>query len=101
MTPEAAGVLNAGASVFESTEDAIYIAERNPARVLAEVDAKRRIVDWHLRQCTCHPCTADGDDLPSTGREDGGVGDDCPTLRLLALPSAAHPDVRRKWRPTN
>lgn len=64
----------------------------SPARVLAEVDAKRRILaehpwrhepDWpsgrQCRQCaTEHPCT---------------------TLRLLALPYAGHPDYREEWRP--
>jgi hypothetical protein len=71
----------------------------SPKRVLAEVDAKRQIIDWHLRQCTCEPCTADGDDMPNTGRTEGGFGDDCPTLRLLALPHASHPDFREEWRP--
>lgn len=76
-----------------------HIVRHDPARVLAEVDAKRRIVDWHERQCTCDPCTADGDELPNTERSDGGFGDDCPTLRLLALPYADHPDYRSEWAP--
>lgn len=79
---------------------AAHIARHDPARVLAEVDAKRQIIDWHERQCTCDPCTADGNELPNTGRPDGGYGDDCPTLRLLALPYADHPDYREEWRPT-
>ena len=66
----------------------------DPARVLAEVDAKRRIIEWHTGQrddktpwgkpvviCYC------GYDLP------------CSTLRLLALPYADHPDYQDEWRP--
>jgi hypothetical protein len=67
-------------------------ARHDPARVLAEVDAKRRIIkahpwrrepDWpsgrQCRQCaTEHPCN---------------------TLRLLALPEAGHPDYRPEWAP--
>jgi acyl transferase domain-containing protein len=33
------------ASVFDSTEDAIHIAAHDPARVLAEVQAKRMLLD--------------------------------------------------------
>lgn len=76
----------------QSMADADHIARHNPARVLAEVAAKRCIIaehpwrrepDWssgrQCRQCaTEHPCT---------------------TLRLLALPYAAHADYRAEWAP--
>ena len=63
------------------------------ARVLAECEAKRGIVDLH-----------------SGGHECPGVGqfwcDDrdewtqaCPTLRIAALPYADHPDYDETWRP--
>lgn len=52
---------------------AAHIARHDPARVLAEVEAKRRMVDEH------------------------GNGT-CRTLRLLALPYADHPDYRPEWR---
>lgn len=52
-------------------EDATHILRHDPARVRADVDAKRRILDQ---------------DPP---RE---------TLALLALPYADHPDYRSEWR---
>ncbi|MFE6500757.1 DUF6221 family protein [Kitasatospora sp. NPDC057738] len=70
-----------------------YLRTFNPRRILAEVDAKRRIIaehpwrrepDWpsgrQCRQCaTEYPCT---------------------TLRLLVLPYAGHCDYRPEWAPS-
>ena len=53
----------------------------NPARVLAECEAKRRIVE----HC----------DFDHLARSPG----DPYVLRLLALPYADHPDYREEWRP--
>lgn len=44
------------ASAFESTEDAIHIAEHDPARVLREIEAKRGIVARH--EFACHEAAA-------------------------------------------
>ena len=55
---------------------ALHIARHDPARVLAECEAKRRIV-----QNAQDP----GDDL---------------FVAILALPYADHPDYREEWRPT-
>ncbi|MEU7103558.1 DUF6221 family protein [Streptomyces sp. NPDC046215] len=62
--------------------NALHIVRHAPARVLAEVDAKRAIVEeiedaevrWY------------GDKL-------------IPVLKRLALPYADHPDYREEWRP--
>ncbi|QGZ53355.1 hypothetical protein GPZ77_34560 (plasmid) [Streptomyces sp. QHH-9511] len=69
----------------------------SPSRVLAEVDAKRRIVDLHQESLEsgystdfCREC------------DFGGVSQSyypCATLRLLALPYADHSDYRDEWRP--
>lgn len=73
-----------------------HIARWDPARVLAECEAKRGIIAAH----------------PHRFREGDGnlVGDEwhcqtcmnefrwCPTLRLLTLPYADHPDFREEWR---
>jgi hypothetical protein len=48
------------------------------ARVLAECEAKRRIIAWY----------GDG----------GDVGDGGEFLSILALPYADHPDYRAEWR---
>jgi hypothetical protein len=68
----------------------------SPRVVLADIDAKRRIINLHSKGYEDNPgsiapqgwCTVcDGEPLP------------CPTLRLLALPYADHPDYRDEWRP--
>src|SRR2546423_10960409 len=74
----------------------VHIAANDPARVLADVDAKRRIIELHS---TSDTSTFEGRTATITWcpicRNDG----ECPTLRLLALPYADHPDYRGRWRP--
>lgn len=53
-----------------------HIARHNPARVLAEVEAKRLMLDLH-RECT-------------------GA---CYVVRVLALPYAGRDGYREEWRP--
>lgn len=69
-----------------------HIARHDPARVLRDVEAKRRIVDGaesanRLVDATEYP---DGYDV---GRKTAW-GD---TLKLLALPYADHPDYNPEW----
>lgn len=74
------------APVFASGEDAKHIARHDPARVLADVEAKRRIVDLHPNMLGwCQGCASEA--YP------------CRTLTLLALPYADHPDYRQEWKP--
>jgi len=79
----------------QSMADAEHIARWHPARVLAEGDTKRRIIEQHHRSgVTCPRC--------SLGTEDGQVvfeRDPCETLRALALPYADHPDYQPEWAP--
>jgi hypothetical protein len=72
-----------------------HIARHDPARVLADVAAKRQIIEfWSLAYR--NPMDAamfaglDWDRVRSNGQW---------TLRLLALPDADHPDYREEWRP--
>jgi hypothetical protein len=78
-------------------EFAAHIARHDPARVLAEVEAKRRIVECHESWVAGNGDTICG----RCGREhiDGRPGGHfpCQTLRLLALPYADHPDYRQEW----
>jgi hypothetical protein len=79
-----------------------HIARYDPARVLAECAAKRRIVEMHWattssflgREITscCAECSPEGnwDSAPD-------VPHPCPTLRILASVYADHPDYRREW----
>lgn len=70
--------------------DAVHIASHDPAYVLADVAAKRRIVAL---------CQVDFND---DGQPIclGGYGEAYwDVVRLLALPYADHPDYRQEWRP--
>ena len=69
-------------------DQAAFIAEHDPARVLREVEAKRRIIEEHpyAGAGKCETCDLDRD-WP------------CPTLRLLALPYADRSGYREEWRP--
>ena len=62
-----------------------------PARVLAECEAKRRIV------ARCDYATTDefGSDYDLAPRYDLGLE----VLQALALPYADHPDCREEWKP--
>lgn len=78
-----------------------------PARVLADVAAKRRIIELHR---SGGRVSLGDDDQPESWRDycdTCGSGEPyeyptwwpCDTLRLLALPFADHPDCRPEWRP--
>jgi hypothetical protein len=74
-------------------ETAAHIVRWDPARVLAECDAKRRIVQQ------ARPVTRDSTGVyprDVTYVYDVGVPW---VLKLLALPYADHPDYRDEWRP--
>lgn len=69
--------------------DAEHIARHDPARVLREIDAKRKIIAEH-----------DVYSRPLGERMDCQSYDfPCTTLRLLALPYADRPGYREEWRP--
>ncbi|MGW1121081.1 DUF6221 family protein [Streptomyces tanashiensis] len=87
-----------GMSEDDADRRAAHIARHDPARVLAEVEAKRRMIELH--GCTeGHECST----LDRAGNIDHCTwvmeGEACTTLRLLALPYADHPDYQDTWRP--
>jgi hypothetical protein len=69
-------------------EHAAHIARWDPARALAEVEAKRRILD-HVAQ-----------ELEDRGADNPWWYSDklTPILDALVLPYAEHPDYREAWR---
>lgn len=79
----------------QSMADAEHIARHAPARVLAEVDAKRELLMQHSRMETKWRTDACATCAPQPGRSPWP----CATLRLLALPYADHPDHREEWKP--
>jgi hypothetical protein len=65
-----------------------HIARWDPARVLAECDAKRRVVEdnwaeWEGVYGAPNYCSSKIDEI----------------FRLLALPYADHPDYQQEWKP--
>lgn len=76
-----------------------HIAAWDPARVLAECDAKRRIIEvHHAREATGFD--RDGEEHSAMVCDACSMEDDpCPTARLLALPYADRPGYREEWRP--
>jgi hypothetical protein len=62
-------------SVVVGSHVATHIARHDPARVLAEVEAKRQILDHLAYEWSS------------------------PILRYLALPYAGHPAYREEWKP--
>lgn len=82
--------------------EADHIVRHDPTRVLAECEAKRRIVEIHVPWGFeysggegCARCVSPDDytttRLPDTERFP------CPTLRALAQPYRDHPDFKPEW----
>lgn len=69
-----------------------------PARVLAEVDAQRQIID-HIVD-SVHGWDADADEAPTSRADaDCAISDLQYVLKMLALPGAGHTDYREEWKP--
>lgn len=81
----------------QGRRDSAHIARHDPARVLAECEAKRRIVEAALEVLgdleLGEDPLADADDLA-----DGQVWAFAEALRLLASVYADHPDYDEAWR---
>jgi hypothetical protein len=83
-----------------------HIARHDPARVLAECETKRRIVEAHPLTTDVFPvwtgrtpgvaCETCGGNGPGEPAEDIGP---CDTLLAIVLPYADHPDYRNEWKP--
>jgi hypothetical protein len=108
-SPPSLGMLTRWVEVFgdgESRAEAHY-SRHDPARVLAEVDAKRRIVALHSADPRVDHISGRTDDgevacLGCNANFQEGYAESvggCPTKRLLALPYAGHPDYDPGWRP--
>jgi hypothetical protein len=82
------------AGIVWSDLDRTMLAKRfSPERVLAECDAKRRIIELHQE-------ALDGLVQTSSPAAAGAVRVGAETLMALALPYADHPDFRPEWAPT-
>jgi hypothetical protein len=80
--------------------DAVHIADWNPVRVLAECDAKCRIIDEYLLHANALLEPITGSLLPiETATRVIWVTSLEWVLRTLAATYADHPDYREEWRP--
>jgi hypothetical protein len=73
-------------NAYPSVSD--HVQKWTPSRVLAECEAKRRIVEWLPE-----------DDVLGDGWHDGWNHGHRYAMQLLALPYADHPDYQQDWRP--
>lgn len=84
-----------------TAEDVEHIARHDPARVLREVQAKRRLLDAIFR----YEAKIDGEWGCCHSAEEIRAGacsevDEVEALTLLAQPYSDHPDFRPEWSPT-
>jgi hypothetical protein len=93
---------------IEQVEVAVarHIIRHDPAAVLAEVDAKRRMMAGHVPGPLIDESDGRREAEPDSWDEPwrrclahDWVAWPCETMRLLALPHAGHPDYREEWRP--
>ncbi|MFB7890335.1 DUF6221 family protein [Cellulosimicrobium cellulans] len=94
-------------AILDGAAAAEHIARHDPARVLADVAGKRRIIEAHplvpardvwgeeTGGLSCETCDAKPD-LMLGGIEQPRT-DGCVTLRALAAPYAGHPDYDERW----
>jgi hypothetical protein len=78
----------------DSDDNEVEGVSLSPTRMVAECEARRRIVEHHGQSVVegdlCSICTEVGPDAQ---------GWPCLTLRLLALPYSDHEDYDEAWRP--
>lgn len=90
------------ASVFESDEDAAHIVAHDPARVLREIDARRRLLTVYeaakRNSELPHPEFVEGVYLPAVFVS-GYAAALKHALRLTASVYADRPGYREEWRP--
>lgn len=75
-----------------------HIARYDPARILAEVAAKRAIVEWHAVRRTARDAR-DPEEKATVNICWCGYDQPCTTIRHLAAVNADHPDYDESWRP--
>lgn len=90
-------------TAWEADERAVHIARHDPARILADVAAKRAIVALHhTSEGRPHMAALGyndaGRDPSCSSRDYPEISDDCETLLNLAALDATHPDFDPAWR---
>jgi hypothetical protein len=83
ISPQGDGYVATGPYNGGIGRPAAHIARWDPARVLAECEAKRRIIMWHGDRNDCWF---------------NSHGEPCDHLTALALPYADHPSFQPEWK---
>lgn len=82
----------------QSLADAKHIARHDPARDLADVAAKRKLIEYITSPQHLCPKPQDDENYWWEGGERVYRPIPCGCLRALAAPYADHPDYREEWR---
>jgi len=88
---------------IDTPDKASFIHFLDYDRILAECEAKRRIVErHHVREVSpsCAECggyTATADSVSGIVHHGYAIPWPCPTLKFLVLPYADHPSYRPEW----
>jgi uncharacterized protein DUF6221 len=91
------GAFTVARTDFGGRPIAEYIALHDPAAVLADVEAKRRLLALHSPTPGPNPsCNTCFDGWAAVLE---AANWPCASVRLLALPFASHPDYREEWKP--
>lgn len=79
--------------IYIKRPDAEHIVRWDPVRVLAEVEAKRQIIDW------CEGAIEAGEISPNSTWNDDAAGAEVGqiVLHLMAIPHAGHEDYSPTW----
>ncbi|MFF3511556.1 DUF6221 family protein [Streptomyces sp. NPDC002573] len=100
VVPSVGGTLNGRVSRWPEGPAAAQILGHDPARVLREIDAKRRILALHVKDKYYDGCVICDNGNNSCGCMSGWHWKyPCDTLKLLALPYADGAGYREEWRP--
>lgn len=75
-----------------------HIAAHDPARVLREIEAKRRTLALHSAP-TGHACSTTDETGYNFNYDEVSPADACTTLRLLATVYSDRPGYREEWAP--
>lgn len=102
-TPDEDGETNELVAYGNVKDQSEHIAEHDPARVLREIDSKRRLIKliflYEAKIDGEWGCCHDADQIEA-GLCEEIQPDDVEALRLLALPYSDRPGYRAEWAPT-
>ncbi|HZO69373.1 MAG TPA: DUF6221 family protein [Kribbellaceae bacterium] len=91
LTEDEANAKRAGGDRWIQDGGSIHRERHETAHVLADIAAKRRIIEWH----SDNPHECEGPQGSEYVADDDS--DPCSTMKALASVYADHPDYRKEW----